>query len=330
MDKNSYNSPLKIRTFEEAAKEEMRYIKGRMDGSIKSLRTGWKKFNQVSMNGIEWGNIITIAGLSGSGKTTMLNELETMLFEYNPEEEFVVLSFNFEMLARRLVGRKLSKHLEKPVKDLYSANIENLKGNITKKEFESAQDYFRTISKITPVYYVDMPGTAEEIEETILKFSKQPDIKGKGILITLDHSILVKKSPKKNQQESLYDLSFTFNKLKKQIKSAFIIVSQLNRSIEDKERKLNPELHFPCKADIFGADALYQYSDMVIVPHRPEMLGISQYGPYGLPVKDIIYMHYLKVRDGEPCFAKMINDLKHNRILEEPPTNKIGWGTGGF
>ena len=120
--------------------------------------------------------------------------------------------------------------------------------------------------------------------------------------------------------------------LKKKIKSSYLILSQLNRAIESPERKLNPDLHFPQKSDVFGADALFQYSDLVIIPHRPEMLGITQYGPYGWAVKDLIYFHYIKVRSGEPIVAKMINDLKHNRILEEAPktSGKIVWGTGGF
>ena len=103
---------LPMLSLEEAAHKELRYIKGRMDNQIKSLKTPWKKFDKAGMNGIEWGSIITIAGMSGSGKTAILNELESGLFTLNPQENFAVLSFNFEMMARRLVGRKISKKLQ--------------------------------------------------------------------------------------------------------------------------------------------------------------------------------------------------------------------------
>ena len=63
-------------TLEDAARQELRYIRGRMDGKIKSLLTPWNKFNIASMNGIEWGSITTVAGMSGSGKTAILNELD--------------------------------------------------------------------------------------------------------------------------------------------------------------------------------------------------------------------------------------------------------------
>ena len=101
------NRILPFVTIKDAARQELRYIRGRMNGEIKSLKTPWVKFNKASMDGIEWGSITTIAGMSGSGKTAILNELETGLFDMNPKENFAVLSFNFEMIARRLVGRKI-------------------------------------------------------------------------------------------------------------------------------------------------------------------------------------------------------------------------------
>jgi hypothetical protein len=96
------------------------------------------------------------------------------------------------------------------------------------------------------------------------------------------------------------------------------------------DRIQNPDLHYPMKTDMFGADALYQYSDLVLISHRPEMLGIQKYGPSGLPTRDLIYWHYLKVRDGEPIIAQMQNNLKHNQVLEVTQKKKQNWSTQGF
>lgn len=322
------SSRLNIKTFRDAAREELAYMKGRMSGDISSLRTRWSKFNQASMNGIEWGNIITFAGMSGSGKTAILNELETSLFEENPNQDFVVLSFNFEMQARRLIGRKISAKLNKTVKQLYSADLLDTNLNLSKKDLKEARDYLNSIRN-TPVYYVEMPGTPAQIEETVLEFSQSEYARGKSVLISLDHSILVKKSEGKDQLGTLYDLGTVANNTKKRIECAWVFLSQLNRSIESVDRRQNPDLHYPTKGDIFGSDALYQFSDLVVVPHRPEMLGITSYGPDSLPTKDWIYWHYLKVRDGDPLIAKMINDLKHNRVREYQDVSKKKWGTSG-
>lgn len=303
-------------TIEQAARDELRYIRQRMDGSAKSLLTPWKKFNKASMNGIEWGSIITIAGMSGSGKTAILNELETGLFELNKDQDFAVLSFNFEMMARKLVGRKISKSLAISVKQMYNADLEEPDKNITAEQYQKAVDYATSI-KNTPVWYVDLPGTVEEIGNTIEYFGMHmKENQYRGILVTLDHSILVKKFGEKNQLETLYELGSKFNELKKRIKSSFVIVSQLNRAIEATERIQNKNLHYPQKSDVFGADSLYQYSDVFMITHRPEMLNLQAYGPQDLPTKDIIYWHYIKCRDGNPFIAKMKNLLKYNQVVD--------------
>jgi replicative DNA helicase len=316
MAEQSSKKVLPAITIADAAQQELRYIKGRMEGNIKSLLTPWKKFNKASMNGIEWGSIITIAGMSGSGKTAILNELETGLFAMNPSDKFAVLSFNFEMVARRLVGRKISKGLNVSVKQMYNADLDEPSKNLNGTQLREAERFVESI-KHHPVWYVDMPGTVKEIENTIEYFGvHNPATKDKKLLVTLDHSILVKKLGEQNQLQTLYELAAMFNGMKKKIDSSFIIVSQLNRGIENVERLQNKNLHYPQKSDVFGADALYQYSDVFMITHRPEMLNLRTYGPQDLPVEDLIYWHYIKTRDGDPFIAKMKNLLKYNQVVD--------------
>ena len=47
--------------------------------------------------------------------------LETDIIDLNPNENVIVLSFNFEMLSSRQVGRKLSYKLKRTTSQLYSA-----------------------------------------------------------------------------------------------------------------------------------------------------------------------------------------------------------------
>jgi hypothetical protein len=142
----------------------------------------------------------------------------------------------------------------------------------------------------------------------------------KAVVVMLDHTLLVKKAGGLQDRDLLYDLMAMFNGLKKIIKISFVLISQMNRNIEVSERIQNPDLHYPKKQDLFGADACYMYSDLVIVTHRPEMLGIRAYGPRRWPTENAIFWHYLKVREGEPCIALMQNDLAHNQILDAQPT----------
>lgn len=312
-------SSLEIKNISQAYEEELAYIKGRFTGEIKSARTPWKTWNDIYTDGFEWGWIVTIAGLSGSGKTALLNILETQMFEHNKEQDIAVLSFNFEMLARRLVGRKISGILKKSVKQIYSADAED---NITPEELDELEGSIReTITKYD-ISYVEIPGNVAEIanvaEEYLIR--KQKDNKDIKVIITLDHSILVKKL-RGSERDTLTELMACFNELKKRHPNMlFILLSQLNRNIEKEERKkgYGPEriLHFPQKSDIFGSEALYQFSDAVIVFHRPELLGIQQYGIKGLPTKDMIYCHHLKARDGTPKITRFENKLSINTLKD--------------
>ena len=191
---------LPMLTFEEAARKELRYIRGRMNNEIKSLKTPWKKFDKAGMNGIEWGSIITIAGMSGSGKTAILNELESGLFTLNPDEKFV--------------GRKISKNLSMTTTQIYNADTDDPTKNISESSYQQAVNYTTSI-KDMPLWYVDIPGTVQEIRNTIEHFAMGMDVNlDRGILDTLDHSILVNKFGIQNQMETLYELAAMFNELK--------------------------------------------------------------------------------------------------------------------
>jgi replicative DNA helicase len=285
MEKKLYSLPVKH--IVEPARESLKYINGRRLGLITSLQTPWEKYNKVSMKGIEWQSIHTIAGMSGSGKTAILNMLETNLITLNPQEEFNILSFNFEMLAKNLITRKLSTEMELTVQELYSASDTI----ITDELYEKARLIGKELATKN-IYYVDIPGTVQQIITTIENFIKgQPN---KGLVVLLDHTILVKGERGEMERVVLVDLMTAFNELKKKYKICFVILSQLNRDIERADRFTEPSLHYPKKSDIFGGDSVYQFSDVVMVTVNPEQMGYRAYGPKSLPVKGLLYWHYLK------------------------------------
>lgn len=309
---------LQVKTNKEATSGALQYLIDRKEGKIKSLKTPWPKFNSVYMNGLEWRWIVTIGGMSGSGKTSLLSQLEYGLLEHNQDQEFDILSFNFEMLAERLSARKFSNVLGKTMQQINSADMVSPDKNLNDADIEKLERYVEKSGKY-PIYYVEKPGNHNEIQATIRKFAADHNCgtEERGLVVTLDHALLLKKMAGENERQSLINLATTFNELKKDYpKIMFVLLSQLNRNIESDERIQKKDLHFPRKGDLFGSEALYQFSDAVIIAHRPEILGIMQYGPQPFDSKGYMFLHHLKVRDGESLITRMVNDLKFNKLRE--------------
>lgn len=312
---------LTFRHISSAAIEAVEYIKKRKNHEIESLKTRWKKFNTQCMGGIEPNTIYTIVGISGSGKSSFVNTLENDLIDLNSDQDVIVLNFSFEMLSSRQVGRKISSKLRQTTAELYSAN-----DSLTDELLENVEETTQQI-KSYPIYYVDTPGTVDNIASTIDYFYENK-AKGKRFVIILDHTLLVEGQASALQVIS--DLQKLFIKVKKYPNTTIIQLSQMNRNIEAPDRINNPSMHYPMRSDISSADTIFHASDYVICIHRPELLNIQQYGPNRLLVKNKVYLHILKNRDaGECSILEFDNDLKYNNLIEtvrdEEPAKKFSF-----
>lgn len=306
MEQNSFN----IRPISVVAQETINYIEGRRDRNIVSLKTRWEKFNKQCMGGIEPNIVMTIAGISGSGKSSFANLIQTDLIDLNPNEDIVILSFSLEMVGFRQIGRTLSNKLRRTTSTLYSA------------ETRLDDDTFRKVVAVSnelkeyPIYFVDDPGTPQQVEETIRYFYNQY-VKGTGkhFIVIYDHALLTKQVG--SVLETISELERVFIQIKKLPFTSVIQIAQMNRNIEASERINNPLSHYPMRSDLSSSDAIFQASDYVLVLHRPEILNIQEYGPNRLPTTNKVYIHMLKNRDaGKPCILEFENDLMYNNLIE--------------
>lgn len=314
MEQNYNNLPIK--NIATVTKEAVNYIKARKDHTIKSLETRWKKLNNCMMGGIEPNVIITITGISGSGKSSIANTLETDIIDLNRDANPIVLSFTIEMLSFRQIGRKLSNKLRKTTSELYSStkDLNDTDYKSVVKVAETFLDY--------PIYYIDQPGTPTQVKQTIMLFYENY-VKGTGrpFVIIYDHALLTTKVG--SILDTVSDLQSVFITVKKLPLTSVIELSQMNRNIEAPERIMNPGSHFPIRSDISSSDSIFQASDYVLVVHRPELLGILSYGPHHWPVENKIYMHILKNRDaGKPTILQFENELMYNNLIEVDTEDK--------
>ena len=298
-----------IRPMSVVAQEAINYIAGRREHNITSLKTRWVKFNKQCMGGIEPNTVYTIAGISGSGKSSMANLIQTDLIDLNPDEDIIVLTFSLEMVGFRQVGRTLSNKLRRTTSTLYSSETD-----LDDETFRKVIDVSNKLKEY-PIYFVDNPGTPMQVD-AIIKWFYNEYVKGtnKHFVIIYDHALLTKQVG--SVIETVSELERVFIQAKKLPLTSVIQLAQMNRNIEQPERINNPLSHYPMRSDLSSSDAIFQASDYVLVIHRPEILNIQEYGPNHLPVNNKVYLHMLKNRDaGKPCILEFENDLMYNNLI---------------
>lgn len=308
MEQSYFNLP--IRPISVVANEALNYIKARKEHNVISLATRWKKLNRCCMGGIEPNTVYTIAGISGSGKSSVANLIQTDLIDLNPNMDIVVLTFSLEMVGFRQIGRTLSNKLRRTTSDLYSSQ-QDLDDDTYQKVINVSNQL-----KNYPIYFVDNPGSPEQVRQTILSFyDKYVKDQNKYFVIIYDHTLLTKRVG--TTIETMSELQEVFIQIKKLPLTSIIQLSQMNRNIESPERINNSLAHYPMRSDLSSSDAIFQASDYVLVIHRPEILNIHEYGPDHLPTNNKVYIHILKNRDaGKPCILEFENDLMYNNLIE--------------
>lgn len=299
-----------IRPISVVAQEAVNYIAGRREHNITSLKTRWTKFNKQCMGGIEPNTVYTIAGISGSGKSSMANLIQTDIIDLNPNEDIIVLTFSLEMVGFRQVGRTLSNKLRRTTSTLYSSETD-----LDESTFKDVINVSNQLKKY-PIYFVDNPSTPTQVNNIIRWFyDKYVKNTNKHFVIIYDHALLTKQEG--STIETISELERVFIQAKKLPLTSVIQLAQMNRNIEQPERINNPLSHYPMRSDLSSSDSIFQASDYVIVIHRPEILNIQEYGPNHLPVNNKVYLHMLKNRDaGKPCILEFENDLMYNNLIE--------------
>ena len=294
----------------QVVQESVNYIAGRREHNIVSLKTRWGKFNRQCMGGIEPNTVYTIAGISGSGKSSFVNSMTTDIIDLNPSEDIIILNFSLEMVGFRQVGRTLSNKLRKTTSTLYSSETD-----LDDETFRKVIAVSKSLKEY-PIYFVDVPTTPMDVEKIIRGFYDQyVKDTGKHFVITYDHTLLTKQVG--STLDTMSELERVFIQIKKLPLTSVIQIAQMNRNIESSERINNPSNQYPMRSDLSSSDAIFQASDYVLVMHRPELLGIQEYGLNHLPTQNKVYLHMLKNRDaGKPCILEFENDLMYNNLIE--------------
>jgi len=302
----------------EAVAKNKEYLDKRRAGEIMSLLTPWRSFNEET-GGLEINTVTLFASPSGGGKTSVMVQLEEELPKLNTTLPVEALCFSLEMMSRNIITRKLSKSMNVSTRYINQAYNEK---PMTDEHYAAIQKRY-SYYKNHNVSYVEEMLTAAQMEEVIIRhrtalIRKYSTVDKFIFYVAIDHSVLILKAAGQDERNMLVDVGQMLVRQKKIGNSLFLILSQTNDGLDDRERLLNKWLQAPVKSDIFGGRALYHASDYVIVSVNPAQMRIPHWECYaeGETTHGKLYWHILKQREGAEVILRMKNELHVSKISD--------------
>lgn len=273
-------------------------------GSQSGLKVGFKNLDEAT-NGFLPGQMIVLAARPGCGKTSFVMNMVANLAA-KPDSEEVVAVFNLEMSAGELVLRLVSNITGVDSRDLANG-LEN-KGNLDKVWV--AQDLLQRSN----VYIDDTAAiTTEQIMSKCRRLKMQ---KGRLDLIIIDYLQLITPSESgKNTLENVTKISRAIKILAKELKAPVIILSQMSRSIDQREDK-EPKL-----SDLRDSGAIEQDADIV---------AFLTDGEFNVEAGNVpIRLMIAKQRNGAVCDLYYEWDKSKMRFKPTIPTRIVPTAKGG-
>jgi replicative DNA helicase len=311
--------PLKPVSERDALKKAILKIKARRKGELKSLRSAWPKFNDAFCDGLEWRTITIVGARPGTGKTLFMEQLISDIIEHNADQDFRILKFQMEMVDETSGVRKLSLNTGADYNTLMS------KGGVPvdEKVFYKCVDYYDKTVNNDFINVVYDACTVDEMCATI-HYEMEQNKKSNGtytnMLVGIDHSALFRVGKgQKDKFEMLNSLGEALTMMKKKYPVAFVVLSQLNRNIDNPDRQRDGEYgNYILDSDIYGSDALLQHADVVMGINKPSLRKIRQYGPERFIIndEDLLVFHFLKSRNGTTRISFFKLDRSTMRIIE--------------
>lgn len=217
--------------------------------SITGLSTGYRYLDQIT-NGLHPDELIILAARPSMGKTAFaLNIAQNIAVQSSVN----VVIFSLEMSAESLVNRMLCAE-----GNINAGNLQT--GNLTNEEWNNLSIAMTTLGQ-TNVFIDDTPGN--KIAEIRSKCKKLAQEVGELGLIVIDYLQLIE-GRGENRQQEISQISRQLKKLSKELNVPIIALSQLSRSVEQRQDKR------PILSDIRESGSIEQDADIVAFLYRDD------------------------------------------------------------
>lgn len=218
-------------------------------GAISGLSTGFVDLDKAT-TGLHPGNLVVVAGRPAMGKTTLsVNIAENVALDGG-----VSLVFSLEMPAADLVERSMAR--------AGSVNTQTLRdGDLTKEDWNQLSI---ALGKLNDKgLFIDDDPTTATVAQMRRKAIRVKRKHGKLDLIVIDYLQLMR-GEGGNRNEEIGGITRGLKLLARELNVPIILLSQLNRGVEDRNDKR------PMMSDLRESGAIEQDADVIMMAYRDD------------------------------------------------------------
>ena len=239
-----------------------------MSSDVTGTPTGFHDFDKIT-TGLHKDNLIILAARPAMGKTALaLNIAQNVAVK----SKKAVAVFSLEMGSESLVERMLAAE-----GNVMSYHIRT--GKLSENEWQRLI-YAQAQLAEAKIYIDDTPGIrVTEIRSRARKLAQETD--GLG-LIVIDYLQLITGNNPKNRQQEVSEISRQLKILAKELNVPVIALSQLSRSVEQRQDKR------PVLSDLRESGSIEQDADIVAFLYREAYYDKSDDGPENNKVELIL------------------------------------------
>jgi replicative DNA helicase len=220
---------------------------------LRGLATGFTDFDRLT-GGLRGGDLVVIAGRPSMGKTT----LAVNMAEYaavSPDIKATVAIFSMEMPSEQLVTRMLSSIGHVPLNSIRSGRISDddwVRVTAATSQLSEAKIFIDESPALTPI----------ELRARARRIARQHQL---GLVIVDYMQLMQVPGTKENRATEIAEISRGLKALAKELSVPVIALSQLNRSVEQRQEKK------PVMSDLRESGAIEQDADMILLIYRDEV-----------------------------------------------------------
>ena len=250
------------RSKEDSLKKIDIYVKETLDklddlskktGDLIGISSGFKAIDGVTQ-GLKPEELIVIAGRPSMGKTSLAMNIAENVAK---EENGCVLVFSLEMSSQSLTSRMIGS-----MAGISQQSI-MLGRNLTDRQWEKIVEKSKRLGDMN--IFIDDTANINpmEIRAKSRRLAKQFRKEGGVKLIVIDYIQLMQMPGRNdNRVNELSDISRALKHLAKEVKAPVIVLSQLNRSVEQRPNKR------PQMSDLRDSGAIEQDADLIFMLYR--------------------------------------------------------------